>query len=68
MVSKTNNLTLDFFEIPQETALMPGSLNISNAVRHLMYQEIKNSPLSRSAIAAQMGDLLGVEISKLNVF
>lgn len=42
----------------------PGTFNLSNQIRQELTNGLKRSPLSRHEVAAQMSDLVGVEITK----
>lgn len=57
-------LTLDLFEVPVARTPLPGALDVGLAVRHLISDLIKASPLDRYDIAARMSKLLGHEITK----
>jgi len=54
----------DSLQIPKAPDLTPGSLNYSAEFRHAVSEALKRSPRSRYEIAAQMSQLLGVEVSK----
>lgn len=57
-------LTLDLFEVPVARTPLPGALDVGLALRHLISDLIKASPLDRYDIAARMSKLLGQEITK----
>lgn len=56
--------TGDLFPVPQPVATLPGALEFSLAVRRLMGDAIKASPLNAAAVAAQMSELLGAQITE----
>lgn len=56
--------TLDLFEVPTPRSPLPGALEVGLAVRHLLSDVLKASPLSRFEVAARMSELLGHEVSK----
>lgn len=56
--------TLDMFEVPVARNPVPGALNVNAAIRHLLSDLLKASPLTRFEIAARMSELTGQEISK----
>jgi len=56
--------TLDLFEVPVAKSPVPGGLSIGAALRGLMSDLLKQSPLSRFDVAARMSELTGQEISK----
>lgn len=60
---------LDVLKKEQESMVLglkdaPGSLNMRSLVRHTLYEEIKESGLSRWDIAARMSEYTDQEISK----
>lgn len=57
-------LTLDLFEVPVARTPLPRALDVGLAVRHLISDLLKASPKTRFAIAADMSELLGHEITK----
>ncbi|WP_374342654.1 hypothetical protein [Azonexus sp.] len=57
-------LTLDLFEVPVARTPLPGALDVGLAVRHLISDLLKASPLTRYEIAARMSELLGHEVTK----
>ncbi len=57
-------LTLDMFEVPVARAPLPGALDVGLAVRHLLSDLLKASPINRFAVAARMAELTGHEITK----
>lgn len=59
-----DTLTADLFEVPVPRAPIPGALAVGNALRHLLSDLLKDSPLSRFEIAARMSELTGQEITK----
>lgn len=64
MARPRDHLTLDLFEVPVPKAALPGALNFGLAVRHLIGQLLKESPLNRTDIAARMAELTGETITK----
>ena len=64
---KTPNLqhTPDLFaSIPRAVPAAPGALNFSVELRAALSQALKTTPHTRYQVAAQMGDLLGLEVTK----
>lgn len=59
-----DSLTLDLFAVPVPRTPLPGALDVGLAVRHLISDLLKASPLNRFEIAARMSELLGHEITK----
>jgi len=57
-------LTGDLFEVPAPRAALPGALDVGIALRQLLSNLLKNSPLSRFEIAARMSELTGSDITK----
>lgn len=57
-------LTRDMFEVPAPAATLPGSQDFSLAVRRLLSNAIKASPLNASEIAARMSELIGATITE----
>ena len=57
-------LTLDMFEVPVARTPLPGALDVGLAVRHLLSDLLKASPVNRFAVAARMAELTGHEITK----
>lgn len=64
MKSRNDSLTLDLFEVPVARNPLPGALAIGPALRHLLANLLKHSPLQRFEIAAHMSELTGQEITK----
>lgn len=60
----TDTLTMDLFEVPVPTAPLPGALNFSLTLRHLISDALKSNPLTRTDIAARMSELTGDSITK----
>lgn len=60
----TDTLTLDLFEVPVPTRPIPGALNFSLPLRHLLSDLLKQCPHSREIIAARMSELTGETITK----
>lgn len=59
-----DTLTLDLFEVPIPRSPMPGALAVGHALRSLLSDLLKSSPLNRYEIAARMSELTGQEITK----
>lgn len=57
-------LTMDLFEVPVPVRPTPGALAIGPALRGLVSDLLKRSPMSRHEIAARMSELTGESISK----
>ncbi len=57
-------LTGDLFEVPAPRAALPGALDVGLALRQLLSNLLKDSPLSRFEIAARMAELTGSDITK----
>jgi len=64
MKQRHDPLTMDLFEVPIARAPLPGALAIGPALRHLLSDLLKASPLQRFEIAALMSELTGQEITK----
>lgn len=60
----TDLLTGDLFAIPAPAVPSAGGLDVGVALRHLLSDLLKASPLSRYQVAARMAELTGHEISK----
>lgn len=60
----TDPLTMDLFEVPVPVAPTPGALAVGVALRGLLSDLLKRSPMSRHDVAARMGELTGEHISK----
>lgn len=65
-----DTLTLDLFEVPVPKAPLPGALNFSQALRHLLFEALKSCPLSRAEVAARMSELSGetITVHQLNAW
>jgi len=59
-----DELTPDLFTVPVARDPQPGALAVGQALRHLLSELLKASPLSRFDVAARMSALTGHEISK----
>ena len=57
-------LTGDLFSLPSEPATLPGTQDFSLAVRRLLSDAIKDSPLNASQIAARMSELTGTTVTE----
>lgn len=57
-------LTADLFEVPVARTPLPGALAVGPALRQLLSDLMKASPLTRYDIAAKMSELTGQEITK----
>ncbi len=64
MKRATDTLTLDLFEVPVPTTPIPGALNFSHQLRHLLSEQLKTCPRSREIVAARMSELIGESITK----
>lgn len=64
MKARHDSLTLDLFAVPVARSPLPGALAIGPALRHLLCDLMKASPLQRFEIAAHMSELTGQEITK----
>lgn len=56
--------TGDLFMVPRPVATLPGALDFSLAVRRLIGDAIKASPLNTLEIGARMGELLGLPVTE----
>ena len=59
-----DTLTADLFEVPMPAETLPGALDYGLAVRRLLVDAIKASPLNACQIAARMSELTGVPITE----
>lgn len=59
----SDTMTLDLFEVPVPAAPLPGALNFSMALRHLLFEALKSCPLTRAEVAARMSELIGETIT-----
>lgn len=57
-------LTADLFAVPTPAESLPGALEYGMAVRQLLADAIKASPLNARQIAARMSELTGTEITE----
>lgn len=57
-------LTMDLFEVPVPVQPTPGALAVGPALRGLLSDLLKRSPMSRFEVAARMSELTGEHISK----
>jgi hypothetical protein len=64
MNRRHDTYTIDLFEVPAPRTPVPGALDVGLALRGLLSQLLKSSPLSRFEIAARMSELTGHEITK----
>lgn len=64
MNSRHDSYTLDLFEVPAPRTPVPGALDVGLALRGLLSQLLKDSPLSRFDVAARMSELTGHEVTK----
>lgn len=64
MKARNDALTGDLFEVPMPASTLPGALDYGLAVRHLLVDAIKASPLNAVQIAARMTELTGHPISE----
>ena len=56
MVRRTDAYTSDMFAVPAPAAMLPGALEFGLAVRRLVADAIKNSPLTIYQIASRMAN------------
>lgn len=59
-----DTVTGDLFEVPMPASTLPGALDYSLAVRQLLVDAIKASPLNAVQIAARMTELTGHIVSE----
>lgn len=59
-----DQLTMDLFEVPMPVRPIPGALAMGAALRGLLSDLLKRSPLSRHEVAARMSELTGDVITK----
>ena len=59
-----DDLTLDIFEVPVPVVPKPGSGNYASQVSELVGVVLKECPVDRYEIAAQMSRLSGDDVSK----
>ena len=59
-----DDLTLDIFEVPVPVVPMPGSGNYAAQVSELVGTVLKDCPVDRYEVAAQMSRLSGDDVSK----
>ena len=57
-------LTGDLFAVPEPAATLPGAMDYGLAIRRLLADAIKASPLNTFQIAARMSELTGVTITE----
>lgn len=55
--------TPDLFAVPVPAATLPGAMDYDLAVRQMLSDAIKASPLNSNHVAARMSELMGKEIS-----
>ncbi len=56
-------ITADLFAVPVEAPRLPGALDYGLAVRRLLANAVKASPLNVSEIAAQMAEFVGAPVT-----
>lgn len=56
-------ITADLFAVPVEAPRLPGAMDYGLAVRRLLANAVKASPLNVSEIAAQMSEFVGSPIT-----
>ncbi len=56
--------TPDLFEVPVPMSPIPGALAVGPALRGLISDLLKTSPLKRYEVAARMSELVGHEVTK----
>ena len=64
MTRRPDPLTGDMFAVPVPASPLPGALDFNLAVRRVMADAIKASPLSAAMGAARMSELTGVQITE----
>lgn len=64
MNRRVDSLTDDMFAVPVPASSLPGALDFNLAVRRLMADAIKASPLSATIGAARMSELTGTQITE----
>jgi hypothetical protein len=64
MKRPADTLTGDLFEVPMPAVSLPGALDYGLAVRQLLVDAIKASPLNARDITARMTELIGHPISE----
>ncbi len=65
MSRQQDDRTLDLFaSIPRAIPAAPGALNFSVELRAVLSQALKTTPHTRYQVAAQMSELLGLEVTK----
>lgn len=64
MPRRQDTLTADLFAVPVPAATVPGAMDYSLAIRKLMSDAIKDSPLNAREIAARMSELTGQTITE----
>ncbi|MFN3985700.1 MAG: hypothetical protein ACK4KV_09420 [Rhodocyclaceae bacterium] len=64
MRRKADPMTMDLFDVPVPVQPTPGALAIGPALRGLLSDLLKRSPLSRFDVAARMSELTGDCVSK----
>lgn len=56
--------TADLFEVPEPPEPTGGALNYTQELRAVLTAALKSTPKTRYAVAAQMSELVGVDIAK----
>lgn len=64
MKRAADTLTGDLFEVPMPAVSLPGALDYGLAVRQLLVDAIKASPLNARDMASRMSELIGHPISE----
>lgn len=64
MKTRNDALTGDLFAVPMPASTLPGALDYGLAVRQLLVDAIKASPLNAREIAARMTELTGHTITE----
>jgi len=60
---RRESLNADLFAVPVEAPRLPGALDYGLAVRRLLANAVKASPLNVSEIAARMSEFVGASIT-----
>jgi hypothetical protein len=64
MTRRSDTLTADLFEVPMPASSLPGALEFGLAIRSLLLEAIKASPLNAHHLAARMTELTGTPVTE----